>query len=304
MHCCLLGVMRKLLNLWICRSPSRYKLSNRQIAEIDSRMYDIAKSIPSMFSRKPRSLKEVDRWKATEFRLFLLYIGKIVLKKILEKKYYKHFLIFNHAIALLVSNDHSSNIVKINFSKRLLVYFVEKGITLYGDSFPVYNVHALLHLPEDAILNGSLENCSAFRFENYLHILKNKVKSTKMPIVELVNKIYQDLTLKNDIKIKKYKLKYPNNCFFYTNKVYEVIENDNCINVDYTIFSRCRVYNKLYPLNSYTFESDNINLNDIGCFKFYGVDSKIELIRTSELNNQCIFIKNNTNLIILSILHM
>ena len=94
MHYYLLGVMRKLLNLWICRSPSRYKLSNRQVAEIDSRMYDIAKSIPSMFSIKPRlkpSLKEVDRWKVTEFRLFLLYIGKIVLKKIREKKYYKHF---------------------------------------------------------------------------------------------------------------------------------------------------------------------------------------------------------------------
>ena len=168
------------------------------------------------------------------------------MKKILEKKYYKHFLIFNHVIALLVSSDIYNNIVKINFTKILLVYFVEKRITLYCDSFPVYNVHTLLHLHEDAILNGSLENCSAFRFENYMNVLNNKIKSKKMPKVELVNKIYQDLTLKHDIKIKKYKLKYPTNFFFYTNKVYEVIENDNCINVDYTICSRCRVYHKLY----------------------------------------------------------
>ena len=146
MHCVLLGVMRKLLNLWMCRKNSRYKLSIRDIESINNRMMYI-KYIPSQFARKPRTLYELDRWKATEFRLFVLYIGKIVVKGILKTKYYKHFIMLNHAIAILISVDKSTKIEELKLAKLILIYFVKHGITLYGKIFPVYKyIHYYIYM--------------------------------------------------------------------------------------------------------------------------------------------------------------
>ena len=58
------------VNLWLNRNNNDYKLSFSQINSIDSKIYNIIKYIPSFFARKPRSIRELDRWKATEFRLF------------------------------------------------------------------------------------------------------------------------------------------------------------------------------------------------------------------------------------------
>ena len=57
--------------------------------------------LPSEFARQPRSLAELDRWKATELRNFLLYTGPVVLKGIIDVNQYRHFLSFSVAIRLL-----------------------------------------------------------------------------------------------------------------------------------------------------------------------------------------------------------
>ena len=48
------------------------------------RIISLAKSlrdcIPHEFNRKPRGLEDSDRWKATECRTFLCYVGIVVLK--------------------------------------------------------------------------------------------------------------------------------------------------------------------------------------------------------------------------------
>ena len=61
--------------------------------------------MPSDFARQPRGLEEVKRWKATEFRQFLIYSGPVVLKGILAGEYYKHFLCFSVAIKILLDAD-------------------------------------------------------------------------------------------------------------------------------------------------------------------------------------------------------
>uniref|UniRef100_A0A6P7GVQ8 Uncharacterized protein LOC114347306 n=1 Tax=Diabrotica virgifera virgifera TaxID=50390 RepID=A0A6P7GVQ8_DIAVI len=78
MHLICLGVMKKLLNLWISGKPT-HRLPSQQINNMSAKYLEFKKQIPAEFSRKPRSLSEVKRWKATEFRIFLFYTGPLLL---------------------------------------------------------------------------------------------------------------------------------------------------------------------------------------------------------------------------------
>ena len=49
--------------------------------------------------------------------------------------------------------------------KYMLEKFVKGAKRLYGDGFISYNVHTLIHLPEDYITYGNLESVSCFPFE-------------------------------------------------------------------------------------------------------------------------------------------
>lgn len=73
MHLVFLGIMRKLINLWLSGKLD-YRLQHRSVEEISTRLITLLKpAIPVEFARKPRALNCVKLWKATEYRLILLY---------------------------------------------------------------------------------------------------------------------------------------------------------------------------------------------------------------------------------------
>lgn len=76
MHLVCLGVVKKLLTAWIYGKYSRLtKLSARSISQISTRLKTLATYCPSDFVR---SLDACTKYKATEFRQFLLYTGPVV----------------------------------------------------------------------------------------------------------------------------------------------------------------------------------------------------------------------------------
>lgn len=102
MHLVCLGVMRRSILYYFkghFKGVFDSRLSSAQINEISEGLKSL--KLPNEFARQPRSLIELDRWKATELRSFLLYFGLIVLKGVVDAKVYKHFLSLCIAMRIL-----------------------------------------------------------------------------------------------------------------------------------------------------------------------------------------------------------
>ncbi|CAN7940686.1 unnamed protein product, partial [Ixodes hexagonus] len=124
----------------------------------------IERYICSDFGRKPRSLLDLDPWKAVEFRLFLLYTGPIVLHSRVSDPFFYNFMTLHAAITILSSPKLSLEYV--DYAEELLVHFVKTFMSLYGKDKVSHNVHNLIHLANDVRSHGPLHGWSAFPFEN------------------------------------------------------------------------------------------------------------------------------------------
>lgn len=140
--------------------------------------------IPADFQRSTRSVFEVAKWKATEFRFFLLYCGPIVLKNILPKKLYNHFLLFHIACRILCSNNLA---LKFNTqAKKYLQHFVQLARYYYGKQCQIMNMHYLTHLADDVQnMKCSLSEFTAFPFENMLRKMKKMFRNGNRPLAQL-----------------------------------------------------------------------------------------------------------------------
>ena len=74
---------------------------------------------------------------------------------------------------------------------ELLLYFVHEASRIYGDTFTVYNVHGLVHLADDLQFKCSLNDLSAFPFENYFQRLKKYVRNGNNPVVQLAKRLHE-----------------------------------------------------------------------------------------------------------------
>lgn len=102
---------------------------------------------PSKITRTLRLLEDLKRFKASEFRNFLLHYSLVILKNLLPNAYYKNL--------------------------SLLGYPITRVEDLYGEEFMKYNVHLLLHLPESVKNYGAMFPWSTLPYEDYNHTLRN-----------------------------------------------------------------------------------------------------------------------------------
>ncbi len=241
MHQACLGVMKRLLVSWTS-GERRVRLYTLQKQQVSSRLLQLRNQIPSIFSRTPRGLDELERWKATEFCQFMLYTGKLVLKGILEHDMYLNFLAFSVAMCFLVSptlvEKHSA------YARSLLSYFVSRGRELYGKEFIVYNIHSMLHITDDAVQFNGLDNRSAFKFETYLHSVKKMVRSGTHPLSQIANRIEERCTSTIENKKDRQTKKSKDKAFILDNDNGCEITNDEEKNGHVL----CRIYHNPAPL--------------------------------------------------------
>lgn len=252
MHCILLGVMKQMLNLWIKVKRRPFSLSSVVVEQISQLMLLLCPQVTFEFKRRPRSLDNFERFKATEFRLFLLYIGPIVMKYHLPAIYYNNFLKFHVAIRIL--SDPVDCIKNNSLAKELLNDFVKEFSVLYGEHTITFNLHNLIHVADDVINFGHFDSYSAFKFENYMQVLKKRVRKGSQPLKQLINRIREEesmtesfgykvstfpdykIQLKDksytSVLLKEHKLsiRSPNNFCLVQNKIVKITKIENTIN--------------------------------------------------------------------------
>ena len=302
MHCVCLGVTRRLILSWM---NGKHRLSKTQLTEIDNRLKEMRLSIPCDFQRKPRPFSEVAHWKATEFRQFLLYTGKFILRGILDKQKYEHFMTFNVAMCILLSPYLLEN--HLVYARSLLAHFVRNGEVLYGQEFLVYNVHSLLHLADDAELYGGLDKCSAFPFENHLYQMKKLVRSGKRPVVQIVKRLGEvaaaTQSKKCGLKNSHIKCRFPDNAYLLDDNetCVDILEEANKDANDGTVMYRCNIYRNPQPM--FTRPCDS---RVVGIYNFvHAADliNRVRLVPQSRLQQKLIKVHSEDNVIFSTILH-
>lgn len=151
-HLLRLGAMKKLILIWI-RVMGKSMDVLAKFAAFNNFYSSFAKFVPVEFSRSPRPLQEVSHWKATEFRLFLLYLGPVVLQYFLNESYIIHFNALNCAVRILC--DPRECIRNNKYAQDLMIYFVNNMELLYGKETLLYNIHNLIHISEDVLNHAS-----------------------------------------------------------------------------------------------------------------------------------------------------
>lgn len=215
MHLLCLGVCRKLFHFYF--RPTKHlrltcKLSSKLIFDLSSSIRFVKPFIPSDFQRKPRGLNDLEYFKATEFRMFLLYLGPYMFKKYLPLSYYNHFCLLHFATYVFCSPKMSN---LYHHAQQCLNLFVHQMPSLFGQQSVSYNVHVLLHLKDFVEKYGSLDSWSTFPFENFLGKLKKRIHPTRGILQQTKNQLINLRTMNNMHPLNDFHFgaHSPNNCF-------------------------------------------------------------------------------------------
>lgn len=197
MHCTDLGVMKKLLDIWLnSKNHSKpYYIKKKNQVLLSKRLVDL-KPV-SEISRKPRSIFIKGEFKANEFRSLMLYFLRFALTGLLDTKYVKHFQLFSSAIYILLRENLSLD--AIERAQLKLNEFVDSFQLLYGEGNVTMNVHLLRHLPTAVKNLGPLWAQSAYGFEANNGVVIKSNTSNKDMVYQLVWKYVMKCTINSTI---------------------------------------------------------------------------------------------------------
>lgn len=160
--------------------------------KINERLLELNLRMPSEIHRTIRSLDDIKRWKGTEFRTILLYVGIVVFKDFLSNDFYQNFLQLFCAVTICYTNSYK---MYIPIAKQLFDEYVENYIALYGTGDVTSNVHNLCHITEDVSRFGNLNEISTYEFENTLGEMKNRIKKCHKPLEQISRRMIESFNV-------------------------------------------------------------------------------------------------------------
>ncbi|XP_071654098.1 uncharacterized protein [Temnothorax longispinosus] len=172
------------------RGPNREKISPRDRAAVSAAINEIKPHIPVEFCRRPRNLSYFGKYKASEFRRILLYDG-IKIFSSLGRNLYTNYLFLQCGVYILSSPLLLEKDSMIETADVLLRAFIRHAADIFGNEFVTYYIHVLCHLPTECHTYQALSNFSAFKYENYLGVIKRCLRATYMPLQQLYNRNFE-----------------------------------------------------------------------------------------------------------------
>ncbi|XP_031778567.1 uncharacterized protein LOC116416096 [Nasonia vitripennis] len=146
MHSCLLGVTELYTRILLENAQKEYYIgSPARIDIINNRLMSMRP--PTCIAKTPRSIKERNMWKTSDWMNWLLFYCMICFKGILKPKYYNHLALFVAAINIFL--EDSTTPTMLEEGRILLIKFIFYFEELYGAQYMYYNVHLLLHLSKN-----------------------------------------------------------------------------------------------------------------------------------------------------------
>jgi hypothetical protein len=279
MHLLYLGVMKKLLLIWY-EGKRPHKLSPRELTSISRNIIAYKYCIPRNFNRKCRPLNKLKFWKATELRLFLLYLGPFVLHKVLDSKRFNHFMLLHTSVYILATEGSSHE--WIQFAKQMLDTFVSQLRSVYYKEMLVYNFHTLLHISDEVLRHGCLESFSAFRFENFMQTLKGLINSNSNQLVQVARRLSEGDSANLCQSSRTYiPTNSDKNLFFLTDS------GDICHIKRWEPPILAAFFKKKEDIRFYPFSSSKLGIYKVSDF------SEERSILKSSLRKQCIFLKDS-----------
>ncbi|KAL7289975.1 hypothetical protein TKK_0015708 [Trichogramma kaykai] len=161
MHGSLMGVEKQLWNYWI----STKQLSKKKQISIKNRMGKI--KLCRDLQRSLRSLDFVSKYKALEWKIWLLFVNVPCLQDILPDDLFQSYLLFVDSIYTLLKENITHQ--EINECEIKLLMFVGQCQEKYEIPFITFNVYSLLHYSESVRMCGPLWATSAFPFESAIY---------------------------------------------------------------------------------------------------------------------------------------
>lgn len=195
LHLVCLGVMSKLLDIWKREDDI---LSSEQKKKIDELLTRAKKYTPAEFQRQPEILENLANWKGTQLRDFMLYVGVPVLNGSMHNTFVQHFIYLVVAMRLMVRKVSKNRSLQetleliANSARQCLYEFVNQSIELYGPEFVIYNVHSLIHVPDDYELFGPLDLLSGYIFESFNGKVKKYVSGGSADPLKQILNVYSD----------------------------------------------------------------------------------------------------------------
>ena len=315
MHLVLLGVVRRMLRLWLGTSDfkvtsfsSNFRLCGKvNDKKIKERVSACSDNITTEFQRRPRQMEENKYFKAHEYRTLLCYTIPYIFKAVFNNdRVYLHFLLLVVSFRIMLGRKPTPS--GVQYVRDLLRKFVIEMHGLYGTVHMTYSVHGLIHVPDDYEKYGVLDTISAFPFENYMQTLKGYVSRPGLELQQIINRKHEQTLLEICPKSKtsnaEMRRKHSNgplgkfteceiDCQYeevtFQCKRYSTRKRDNCVCVNGkfgVIVNFLRITDKLYTLVKFFKETDNYFLypcesRKVGIVKCTGMCEEIQAVDLS-----------------------